>query len=113
MLLYNVAIKASMKSISDWTLTEDSANGDSIFKSFDFNDFKSAFTWMTQAAQLAERNDHHPNWSNLYSSVNVKLTTDDRHCLSSFDVQLARQMDALFKPFSIEYITIARRRNRS
>ena len=67
---------------------------------------------MNEVAQLAEKNDHHPNWSNLYSSVNVKLTTDDHHCLSSFDFQLAKAMDQLFKPYSIEYVSIVRRRRR-
>ena len=68
---------------------------------------------MTQVAQVAEKNDHHPNWSNLYSSVNVKLTTDDKHCLSSFDVELAKAMDELYKPYSIEYVSIVRRRKRN
>ena len=98
--------------VPEWTLTIDQVNGDSLFRSFDFNDFQNAWMWMNEVAQLAEKNDHHPNWSNLYSSVNVKLTTDDHHCLSSFDFQLAKAMDQLFKPYSIEYVSIVRRRRR-
>ena len=106
-------IDREKKDVPEWTLTIDQVNGDSLFRSFDFNDFQNAWLWMNEVAQLAEKNDHHPNWSNLYSSVNVKLTTDDHHCLSSFDFQLAKAMDELFKPYSIEYVSIVRRRKRS
>jgi len=49
-------ILSAMKAIPEWVYTEDQVRGDSIFRSFDFNDFKAAFTWMTQVAQIAEKN---------------------------------------------------------
>ena len=51
---------------------------------------------MTQVAQLAERNQHHPDWHNLYNQVDVTLTTDDQACLSTFDIELAQQMDLIY-----------------
>jgi 4a-hydroxytetrahydrobiopterin dehydratase len=78
---------------SDWILIPDSENGDSIFRSFEFSDFQHAFVFMTEGAQLAEKNQHHPDWRNLYNVVNVTLTTDDKACLGSFDLALAHGLD--------------------
>lgn len=52
---------------------------------------------MAEVAQLAETNQHHPNWSNLYDVVDVTLNTDDQECLSTFDIQLAQAMDSVAK----------------
>lgn len=68
---------------------------DAIKKTFKFNDFADAFGWMTRVAIWAEKWDHHPEWQNVYSKVNVTLTTHDVDGLSTLDAKLARKMDSL------------------
>ena len=75
-----------------WAMVEDR---DAIVKSFVFSDFTEAFGWMTQVAIWAEKIDHHPEWSNVYKTVEVTLTTHDVGGLSPLDVKLAAKMDAL------------------
>lgn len=75
-----------------WTLLEDR---DAISKTYKFDDFTEAFGWMTRAAMWAEKWNHHPEWSNVYNSVEVTLTTHDVDGLSSLDAKLARKLDAL------------------
>lgn len=75
-----------------WTLDEDR---DAISKTFKFGDFTEAFGWMTRAAMWAEKWDHHPEWSNVYNTVEVTLTTHDVDGLSSLDAKLARKLDTL------------------
>ncbi|HKK98583.1 MAG TPA: 4a-hydroxytetrahydrobiopterin dehydratase [Marivita sp.] len=77
---------------SGWTLDEER---DAISKSFKFADFTEAFSWMTRAAMWAEKWDHHPEWSNVYNTVDVVLTTHDVGGVSSLDAKLARKLDAL------------------
>lgn len=68
---------------------------DSISKRFKFADFSSAFGFMTRAALLAEKMDHHPEWSNVYNRVDVTLTTHDAGGLTDLDVTLAEKMNAM------------------
>lgn len=68
---------------------------DAITKTFTFKDFTEAFGWMTQAALWAEKWNHHPEWSNVYKTVTVVLTTHDVDGLSALDAKLARKMDSL------------------
>lgn len=75
-----------------WELTE---GRDAIHKTFKFKDFVDAFGWMTRAAIWAEKWDHHPEWSNVYNTVEVTLTTHDVDGLSALDAKLARKMDIL------------------
>ena len=67
---------------------------DAIEKTFVFTDFKQAFGWMTRVALKAEQMDHHPEWFNVYKTVNVTLTTHDAGGVTSLDVELANFMDA-------------------
>lgn len=81
----------ALKSLKGWT---DDAKRDAIVKTFVFGNFVEAFGFMTQAALVAERMDHHPEWSNVYKTVSVLLTTHDAGGLTSKDIDLARAMDA-------------------
>ena len=81
---------AALKTLKGWS--EDSKR-DAIVKTFVFANFVEAFGFMAQAALVAERMDHHPEWSNVYKTVNVLLTTHDAGGLTSKDVELARAMD--------------------
>ncbi|MEL7302900.1 MAG: 4a-hydroxytetrahydrobiopterin dehydratase [Pseudomonadota bacterium] len=67
---------------------------DAISKTFKFSDFNAAFGWMTQAALVAEKLDHHPEWSNVYNRVEVTLSTHDAGGLTELDFKLATAMDA-------------------
>jgi len=84
---------AAVAGLSGWTLAEGA-----IAKRFVFADFSAAFGWMTRAALAAEKMDHHPEWSNVYRTVEVKLTTHDAGGLTALDIDLAKAMDALAMP---------------
>ena len=71
------------------------ASRDAITRRFVFADFVQAFGFMTQVALIAERMDHHPEWSNVYKTVDVLLTTHDAGGLTLKDVELARRMDQI------------------
>lgn len=73
-----------------WTEVE---GRDAIAKTFTFKGFVSAFGWMTQIAILAEKWNHHPEWSNVYNRVDVVLTTHDAGGLTELDMKLAHAMD--------------------
>ena len=86
----------------DATLTPLLANGwemvagrDAISKTYVFDDFTAAFAFMTHVALWAEKWDHHPEWFNVYKTVEVTLSTHDVGGLSELDVTLATKMDAL------------------
>lgn len=68
---------------------------DALRRSFKFRDFVEAWGFMSRVALLAERRDHHPEWSNVWNRVDIVLTTHDAGGLSSKDVALARAIDAL------------------
>ena len=66
---------------------------DAIAKQFRFADFNAAFGWMTRVALMAEKLDHHPEWFNVYSRVDVVLATHDAGGVTELDVALAQFMD--------------------
>jgi 4a-hydroxytetrahydrobiopterin dehydratase len=68
---------------------------DAITKRFVFSDFNEAFGWMTRIAMVAEHMNHHPEWFNVYKTVEVTLTTHDVGGLSNLDVALASKMDRM------------------
>lgn len=67
---------------------------DALTKTFTFKNFNQAFGFMTRVALWAEKLDHHPEWSNVYKTVEVTLTTHDAGGLTELDVKLATRMDA-------------------
>lgn len=69
--------------------------GGSLTRDWVFVDFNEAFAFMTRVAMLAERYDHHPEWSNVYNRVSITLTTHDAGGLSSRDLELAQRIDSL------------------
>jgi 4a-hydroxytetrahydrobiopterin dehydratase len=68
---------------------------DAIQKTFVFSNFIEAFGFMTRAALWAEKWNHHPEWSNVYKTVDVTLTTHDADGLSTLDAKLGAKMDQL------------------
>ena len=92
-----------LKTVPEWTYVPNDVLGDSLTRTFEFADFRAAFLFMTKSAQLAEKNQHHPDWRNLWNTVSVTLTTDDRACLSTFDFELAQGMDLIASQSSNEF----------
>ncbi len=78
------------QSLPQWVLADD---GKAISREFKFADFKRAFAFMTEVAAEADRADHHPEWSNVYNRVSIRLTTHDSGGVTESDVQMARFID--------------------
>ena len=76
----------------DWSLAREGA---AIERTFKFADFNEAFGFMTRVALLADKADHHPEWFNVYTRVEITLTTHDADGLSRRDADMATAIDAL------------------
>ena len=83
---------AALAELDGWELVD---GRDAIFKSFSFKNFNEAFGWMSRVAMAAEKMDHHPEWFNVYKTVDVTLATHSVGGLSSLDVRLAKMMDKM------------------
>ncbi|OAE96784.1 4a-hydroxytetrahydrobiopterin dehydratase [Bradyrhizobium centrolobii] len=70
---------------------------EAIGKTFVFKDFNEAFGFMTRAALVAEKMDHHPEWRNVYKTVEVVLATHDAGGVTALDIELAKTMNAIAK----------------
>src|SRR3954452_20938922 len=86
------ARKAALQQLSGW---QEVSGRDAIARTFTFRDFNEAFGFMTRAALVAEKNDHHPEWRNVYKTVEVVLATHDAGGLTEKDVELARAMNKI------------------
>lgn len=82
----------SLAALPGWTYDP---RRDAITRRFTFADFNGAFGFMARVALLAEKNDHHPEWSNVWNRVDILLTTHDAGGLSTRDIQMAQAIDAL------------------
>jgi len=71
---------------------------DALHRAFRFRDFSEAFAFMTRVAMLAEAQDHHPEWSNVWNRVEIILTTHDAGGLSERDLRMAAAIEALLTP---------------
>lgn len=71
---------------------------DAIGKTFVFKDFSEAFGFMARVALMAEKMDHHPEWRNVYKTVEVVLSTHDAGGVTRFDIELATVMNAIARP---------------
>jgi 4a-hydroxytetrahydrobiopterin dehydratase len=81
-------------SLPSWRV---SADGKELSQEFIFQDFKSAFEFMTLAARYAEEIDHHPDWSNAWNRVSVRLSTHSMRGLTELDLAMAKAMDQFAK----------------
>jgi 4a-hydroxytetrahydrobiopterin dehydratase len=75
-----------------WSLAQD---GKSIARTYRFKSFREALAWMVRAGFEAEAMDHHPDWTNVYNRVEVRLTTHDTGGLTPKDIELASRMETL------------------
>ena len=86
------ARKAALAELSGWA---EASGRDAIAKKFTFKDFNQAFGFMARAALVAEKMDHHPEWFNVYKTVEVTLSTHDAGGVTELDVELAEAMDKI------------------
>jgi 4a-hydroxytetrahydrobiopterin dehydratase len=86
-------VQAACAELPAWRY--DTSSGGRLERTWSFKDFSQAFAFMTRVALLAEKHDHHPEWSNVYNKVSITLTTHDAGGLSLRDVQMARAIDQL------------------
>ena len=86
------ARKAALKELPGWAELE---GRDAIGRVFTFKDFNQAFGFMTRVALVAEKMDHHPEWFNVYKTVEVTLSTHDAGGVTKLDIELAEAMDKL------------------
>jgi len=82
----------ALEDLDEWDYDD---GRDAITRRFTFADFSEAFGFMTRVALLAEKADHHPEWSNVCNRVDILLTTHDAGGLSHRDVEMAHAIDAL------------------
>jgi 4a-hydroxytetrahydrobiopterin dehydratase len=83
--------KAALAALPHWRETP---GRDAIYRKFTFKDFSQAFGFMCRSALAAEKMDHHPEWANVYKTVEVTLTTHDAGGLTEKDIALAKAMDS-------------------
>ena len=84
---------ARIKALQELDGWDDVPGRDAITKTFRFKNFRKAFGFMAEAALVAEKMDHHPEWSNVYGKVEVTLATHDANGVTALDVELARFCD--------------------
>lgn len=92
------ARKLALKGLSGW---KEAVGREAIERTFVFKDFNEAFGFMCRAALVAEKNDHHPEWRNVYKTVEVVLSTHDAGGVTPRDVELAKAMNAIAIQFGI------------
>lgn len=85
------ARRTALKEMSGW---KEAPGRDAITRQFEFNDFNQAFAFMMRVALLAEKMDHHPEWSNVYNKIEVTLSTHDAGGVTENDLRMARAMDS-------------------
>jgi 4a-hydroxytetrahydrobiopterin dehydratase len=83
-------IAAALAGLPEWE-----RQGDNLHRTFTFADFNEAWGFMSRAALIAEKMDHHPDWSNVYKTVKVNLNTHDAGGITELDITLARAMNRL------------------
>jgi 4a-hydroxytetrahydrobiopterin dehydratase len=89
-----IARATALKSLSHW---HDVKGRDAIARKFEFKDFNEAFGFMSRVALLAEKMDHHPEWFNVYKTVDVTLSTHDAGGVTENDVKMAQAMEEYAK----------------
>ena len=90
------ARKTALGMLSGWS---EVAGRDAITRKFTFKDFNEAFGFMARVALVAEKNDHHPEWRNVYRTVEVLLSTHEAGGVTARDIDLAKAMNAIAAQF--------------
>jgi len=85
-------LEKSLEGLSGWELIDGK-----LHKTYKFGSFAEAMGWITTVAIYADKIDHHPEWSNVYNRVTVDLTTHDLDAISTLDIALAKNMQAMYR----------------
>ncbi len=86
------ALASALKDLPSWETVQD---GKAIMRKFVFANFNAAFGFMARVALIAEKKDHHPDWTNVYKTVEVTLSTHDAGGVTEKDITLAKAMDKI------------------
>jgi len=92
------ARKAAVAELSGWS---EVPGREAIARTFTFRDFNEAFGFMSRVALVAEKNDHHPEWKNVYKTVEVVLATHDSGGVTKLDIQLAKAMNGIARQLGV------------
>src|ERR1700709_561011 len=92
---------ARVSALGELTGWSEAAGRDAIARTFVFKDFNEAFGFMARAALVAEKSDHHPEWRNVYKTVEVVLATHDAGGVTALDIELAKAMNAIAKQLGL------------
>jgi 4a-hydroxytetrahydrobiopterin dehydratase len=87
-----------LSGLAGWSET---AGREAIARTFVFKDFNEAFGFMSRAALVAEKSDHHPEWRNVYKTVEVVLATHDAGGVTALDIELATAMNAIARQLGV------------
>ncbi|MFY9958621.1 4a-hydroxytetrahydrobiopterin dehydratase [Bradyrhizobium sp.] len=90
--------KSALQGLPGWAET---TGREAIGRTFTFKDFNEAFGFMSRAALVAEKNDHHPEWRNVYKTVEVVLATHDDGGVTAKDIELAKAMNAIARQLGV------------
>ena len=96
MILSDTQLESGLKELTDWSFRDEK-----LFKEFKFLDFAQAFEFMSLVAIVAETMDHHPEWSNVYNSVEINLVTHSEGGITQLDIDLAKKID--FQHLKLEF----------
>lgn len=94
-MITKLGTEARVRALQSLPAWQHDAAGDALVRTFRFPDFRAAWAFMEGVAELANAQDHHPEWSNVYGRVEIRLTTHDAGGLSARDVRLAEAIDRL------------------
>jgi 4a-hydroxytetrahydrobiopterin dehydratase len=89
---------AALGELPGWS---EMAGREAITRTFTFRNFSEAFGFMSRVALVAEKNDHHPEWKNVYRTVDVVLATHDAGGVTRLDIELARAMNAIARQLGV------------
>jgi 4a-hydroxytetrahydrobiopterin dehydratase len=99
------ARKSALAELPGWSET---SGREAIGRTFTFRDFNEAFGFMSRVALMAEKNDHHPEWKNVYKTVEVVLATHDAGGVTQLDTDLAKAMNAIARQLGVTRVECAR-----
>src|SRR5204862_6737690 len=94
-MLERLSVEARQAALAELAGWSETPGREAIARTFVFKDFNEAFGFMSRAALVAEKRDHHPEWRNVYKTVEVVLATHEAGGVTALDVELAKSMNAI------------------
>lgn len=100
-MVERLSSEARTAAVAELTGWAEVAGREAIARTFNFRDFNEAFGFMTRVAMVAEKHDHHPEWRNVYKTVEVWLSTHDAGGVTRRDIELAKAMNGIARQFGV------------